>query len=156
MAKTYKCASKHCTHEFIINNGDEYMKIGNRYYHLDCGHEKLVVDDIIAIFVEQINSNISIPILRNVINTLVHKQNYEIDYVFYAIKYAVAHPEFKLTYPQGLYRVVKDVNILNTWKEKVSKEMLKTETFDISAIKNNEKSFTYTKPKEKTIGSMFG
>lgn len=114
----YTCGWSNCRCGKIIRENDEKVKISTRYYHKQCAHEKETINEIIVLFCEQINSNIQTQVLRSVINTLIYKKNYDVDYVMSALRYAVGHPEMKLTYPQGLYRICQDQKVKESWNKK--------------------------------------
>lgn len=113
---TFKCAWTHCNCGFHIYENQPKIKIGKRWYHEECAKEKTLIEDIVTKFIEQINPA-EIPVLRKVINGIVFdEQNPRpAEYVMYALDYAIAHPEMKLMYPQGLYRICNDLEVQRTW-----------------------------------------
>lgn len=153
MDKTYKCGWSHCKHDSIITQDQNFLKEKTRYYHVDCLEQKQTIEDIITIFLEQINPDIVISTLRSIVNTMVFKQGEDEKYILFAIQYAVRHPEMKLTYPQGLYRIVKDKNVRESWKKMMAKKEYKDEKVELN---NKEHTFVYKQPKEKTIADLFG
>lgn len=158
MEKEHKCGWTHCPYNKIIKPNEDIKKIGNRYYHAFCSHQKETIEEIVTMFVEQVNGDIVFTTLRGVVNTLIFKQEYDCDYVLYSIRYAVNHPEMKLTYPQGLYRVVKDKSVSQSWAKLKADKSLKEEKEKQkdNPIEIEEHHFTYKPVKEKTVANLFG
>lgn len=116
-----KCGWTHCGQP--IYDGQEKVKIGKRWYHAECAHEKELINDTITKFIEQVNHT-DITVLRKIINDIIYNENKPAEYVMFALDYAIAHPEMKLTFPQGLYRICNDQNVLHTWcKQQADKKV---------------------------------
>lgn len=149
------CAYKNCLHETNkISDDEEYIKEKSTYYHLDCYDCRRKINEIITIFAEQVNSNIVFTVLRRVINTLVFKQNNDVNFVLYAIKYAVNHPEMKLTNPEGLYRICKDKNVVDSWNEIRCGKLLDGKKVEIKSVTPTSFELPVAK-KKKSISDLF-
>ena len=119
----FKCAWIHCGCGYQIYDNQPKTKIGKRWYHEECAKEKTLIEEIITKFIEQINQA-EIPVLRKVINDIIYNENRPAEYVMFALDYAIAHPEMKLTFPQGLYRICNDQIVLQTWcKQQADKQV---------------------------------
>lgn len=150
-----KCAWTHCKYNKNITDGQETVKIGNRNYHKECACEKDNINNCIALFTEQINGQIVMSQLRSVINNLIFKQGFESDYVVFAIQYAIDHPEYKLTYPQGLHRICKDQKIIGLWKTQKANSLLQGQKVVIEQIDETEKIKYNSTQKKKSVSDLF-
>lgn len=155
MDKEYKCAWKHCKFDNVIKEDESYEVIGGRRYHTECNCEREDINECITLFTEQVNSQIVITQLRSVINNLIFKQGFESEYVVFAIQYAINHPEYKLTYPQGLHRICKDQTIVNTWKTQKANSVLQGQKIVIDKIDKSEKIKYNTTQKKKSVSDFF-
>lgn len=124
MDKEYKCAWKHCKFDNVIKEDEDYEVINGRKYHRQCNCERENINQCITLFVEQVNDQIVMTQLRSVINNLIYNQGFESEYVVFSIQYAIEHPEYKLTYPQGLHRICKDQKIMDLWKNKQDQKII--------------------------------
>ena len=151
-----KCAYAHCKHENKeIIDGEEYVVAGRYKYHKDCNQEREKINEIITIFIEQVNPNIVVNILRRTINNLIN-DSFEVDYILFAVKYAVNHPEMKLTYPQGLYRICKDIDVLNGWQNLKVNQLLKDKKVEIkNELIRKEFAISDTIIKKKNVSDLF-
>lgn len=149
-----KCAWTHCKYNKNITDGQETVKIGNRNYHKECACEKENINNCITLFIEQINEQIVISKLRSIINTLIYKQGYSSEYVLYSIKYCINHPEVKLTYPEGLHRVCKDLNIQKLYKNMKATQQLQGQKVEIDNIEEHNFEHKVTN-KKKLISDLF-
>ena len=120
-----QCRFKHCLHSSTeIKKDDEYVKNGSTYYHKDCNELREALNDTVTLFMENVNNQVSVPELRKIINTLCFVDGMDIKYIKFAINYAVAHPECKLTYPAGLYRICRNLSIQAEWRAKRNKNWM--------------------------------
>lgn len=151
-----KCVYANCLHDTKeILEGEDFRKDKNKYYHLDCWNYKHKINEIITLFSEQVNPNVVFTVLRSVINNLIFKQKNEPGYVLYAIKYAINHPQMKLTYPQGLYRICKDNEVLESYKKLKADKILEGQKVKIDTIQYNNLELNNTK-KKKNVSDLFG
>lgn len=148
-----KCRYSHCKHSTTdISQNEDFVQHGNAYYHCDCDAERLLFNDIITVFMEQVNAQISVAALRKVINDIVFNCGMEAEYVMYALKYAISHPEIRLTYPGGMYRVCRDLKIQGLWKkEKVNKW---AKNIDMNNFKADNVVGTVTQKNTKKLGGF--
>ena len=152
-----KCGYTHCKHDSNIITG-EYKKSGNRYYHPDCYYEKENIQAITTLFLEQVNERTVISTLKAIVNNLIFKQGYQADYVLYAVQYAVSHPQIRLTYPQGLYRVCGDKEIRQSWDKLKAGEITKNEKVELTEEMqlSDTSDVLYSTPKTvKSVSDMF-
>lgn len=151
-----KCAYSNCLHESKdILDGEDFKKENKKYYHTDCWNYKNKINEVITLFTEQVNSNIVFTVLRSIVNNLVFIQKYEPEYILYAIKYAVDHPQMKLTYPPGLYRICKDVDVSESYKKLKANMILEGQTVKIDEVQYSNFELNNTK-KKKSVSDLFG
>lgn len=146
-----QCRFKHCLHSSTeIKNGDDFVKNGSWYYHKDCNDLRLALNDTATLFMEQVNNQVSIAELRKVINTLCFVDGMDIRYIQFAIEFAVAHPEYRLTYPAGLYRICRNLGIQGEWiktKNKKWFESIKKKEFVADDIRPSDSAKQKTKQR---------
>ena len=150
-----KCAWSHCRHNNIISENEQYVKKSSKYYHFACDCERENINKSIILFTENVNDQVVMSQLRGIINNLIFKQGFEAEYVVFAIKYAIEHPELKLMYPQGLHRICKDQNILNLWKKKQADDMLRGQSINLQEIEEHKIEYNFTK-KKRSVSDLFG
>jgi len=156
MGKTYKCGWSHCKMDNIIQEEDDFVVVGGKRYHKQCNCERENINKSITLFTEQVNDQIVMSQLRSVINNLIFKQGFESDYVVFAIQYAIDHPEYKLTYPQGLHRICKDQEIIGLWKTQKANSLLQGQKVVIDEIDKTEKIKYNSTQKERSVSALFG
>ena len=151
----HKCFWKHCSYGGYITDVNDEVTVGKHYYHKACANERQIIDDIITKFIEQVNPA-EIPVLRRVVNEIVFSDTKPVpaEYVMFALDYAITHPEVKLMYPQGLYRVCNSIDVLNAWKEHLNKQFMKT-VDESKFVAEEVETTTLNKPKSsKGFGSI--
>ena len=63
----------------------EAVKMQNKYYHNDCIKTKQEIKEIRDIYYEYVSDTDSFPVVSKVINDLIFKENYEINYVKFIV-----------------------------------------------------------------------
>lgn len=121
----YKCGWSHCEKVYIYDT-DEKTKVGKRWYHAECAKERETIQDIITKFIEYVDENVDVIMLRKIVNELIFTNNYPAEYVMFALDYALQNPFIHLNYPGGLYKLCRSSDIMKAWKEHQDKEFMKT------------------------------
>ena len=85
-----------------------------------------MVDKIIETWIEKINASVSRNALKRIINTLVHDNGYEEQYILYLVLRGAS--EGWLHYPPGLYKVVGEKRFLNDFENKKAEQKIKNIT----------------------------
>ena len=143
-----KCRFAHCRHKTTeIKDCDQYDKVGQMYYHSDCNQERIKLNNIVTTFLEQVNSQVSVVQLRGIINKLCYKDNLGVDYVEFALHYAIAHPEYRLTYPAGMTRICQSLTIQSEWKK--AQDAMYARTISQDAFVADDVKGVATKQKDK-------
>lgn len=155
MGKTYKCAWLHCRMDNIIQEDDDFVVVGGKRYHKQCNCERENINKSIVLFTEQVNDQIVMSQLRSVINNLIYKQGFDSEYVVFAIQYAINHPEYKLTYPQGLHRICKDQTIIDIWRTQMANKLLQGQKVTIDEMDEHKVEYSATQ-KKKSVSDLFG
>ena len=145
--KTYQCAYTHCKHNTKeINPKDEgIISSGSRYWHKDCLDESLAIRDIIAIFYEEVNSDVIMSQLRRVVNNLVYDKGNDAEFIKFGLRYYLDH-KIPINYPQGLYYVAQCKEVQDEWLKLKNKEKIKDYKFEVK--ESEGKKFEY-KPSKK-------
>ena len=139
MKKKMKCKYTHCRHESTeIKPGEAFDKIGRCYYHPDCNRERTKLSGIVSRFLEEVNSRVSVPELRKIITSLVYDEGYEAEYVEFALGYALEHPEYRLTYPPGMYRVCRSRDVAAAWQKKQDGDFIRNVGSDAFVAEEKE------------------
>lgn len=128
-----KCGWTHCSCGGYIYDNQPKIRVGKKWYHEECAKDRELIQDIITKFIEQVN-DAQIPVLRKIVNDIIYNEIKPAEYVMFALDYAIAHPEMKLTYPQGLYRICNAHDVLKAWTHKVAKEKVGSHKIDINEV----------------------
>ena len=135
------CRFKYCKHNTQeIKENEPFDKVGRCYYHSDCNQTRIQMNNIATRFMECINDKVSISELKAIVKKLCIDEGYGAEYVSFALEYAILHPECKLTYPAGMYRMCRNLNVVREWDKKQVKEAKMT--FDVTDD-NKESTFTF-------------
>ena len=112
-----KCRYSHCKHEGVPVNKEDGVCVGKSYYHIDCYQEKELLREIERYYIENFDSNPIMGALRKVINTIVFSQGKTPEFLMFALRYAKSN-RIPLTHEAGIYYVVRDKEIINSWNKK--------------------------------------
>ena len=152
----FKCGWTHCEWGGHISNNQEKVKVGKRWYHKECACERDCINDIITTFQENINENADIKVLRSVINNLIYDECKPAEYVLFSVRHAIAHPEFKLTFPQGIYRVCNHPDVLHAWQVQQNKKFMATVDQSKFVADNVAPTSVINKQKKTGFGTILG
>lgn len=141
--KTVKCRSSHCLHENkeLLREDAVNPKKGC-FYHPDCYQTQEEIKEIIDIFVKQINPNVVFSQLRHVINVIVYDRGIGSELLLFGIKYYIKN-KISLNYPQGLYYVVQNKKMIESYKRS-KKKVCSTK---VEITEQEEQSFTHISAK---------
>jgi hypothetical protein len=115
------CGYSHCLHKGEEVNKEDGVKIGTRYYHMDCARQRNEKEEVRKIYLEEVNPTEVMKLLNSVINNIVHVKNVESSLLLYALKYAVSN-KFKINNPYGLHYLVGNKKIKESY---VNREPIK-------------------------------
>lgn len=150
-SKTYKCAFRHCSHESCEVLQDEAVKLGNRYFHVDCANTYRNINEIKVLYNEKVSNTVVMPQLTSVINNIIFKKHVDSEYLLFALKSAISTKK-KINYPQGLHYIIDDFRIKNAWEKKQLQSIGKVK-FEVKS--NNEPMFRVNEPKKKGLDNLF-
>ncbi|GEM_PF-557627 len=154
--KIYKCRYNHCKHETKDVLASEAVKDGNRYFHKDCYKTKEEINKIIELFAEYINPNVVFAVLRKVVNNIVFNRGVDSGLLLFGLNYYIAN-KITLNYPQGLYYVIQNKNVIKGYKEKKNKEYLIEQKKNLQKAEDDTEmvsSFTYKPNKQKSFADI--
>ena len=151
---TVKCRHNKCKHNSREVDKAEAVKVGNMYYHEDCFRDKENRKEIVGLFSKYVNPNVIFSQLQTVIKTIVDDRGNSSDFLLFGLKYYIEH-KIPLNYPQGLYYVIQNKQMIEAYKKMNEKKVLAKENFDI-AENNNEVEFSYKPTKAKGFGDILG
>lgn len=154
--KVYKCRYNHCLHETQSVVASEAIKDGNRYFHKDCYKTKKDIDTVVNLFKEKVNPNVVFSVLRGVVNNIVFKKGVESGLLLFGLNYYISN-KINLNYPQGLYYVIQNRNVIKGYTEKKNREYLIQQKKKAKNMENNEEiesSFTYKPSKQKSFADI--
>ena len=126
MAKTefVKCRYKHCDKlhsDTSLNKEEAVLGDNGFYYHPDCYHTKVTIEEIRDLFIGYIDPTLTgkqIAMLIKVINDIVFKKNVDVDYLKYCLGYYILHKPGVLKHPGGLHYIINQDEIKNEWKKR--------------------------------------
>ena len=151
--RSLKCGWSHCNCGTFIYDDQPKIKIGKRWYHEECAEEKTLIEDIVAKFLEQVNPA-EIPVLRRVINDIIFNEIKPAQYVMFALDYAIAHPQMKLTYPAGLYRICNDLEVQKAWCKQQADKAIGSHKIEITRLERPTTQINKTSPK-RAVSDLF-
>ena len=151
---TVKCKYSKCKHESKDIEKTEAVKSGSAYYHTDCLKDKENRKEIVELFTKHINSNVVFSQLQTVIRTIIDDRGNNSDFLLFGLKYYIEH-KIPLNYPQGLYYVIQNKEMIAEYKKMKSKEIIAKENF---VINDNigEVEFSYKPTKVKGFADILG
>lgn len=144
-----KCRYKYCKHNKEITDS-EAIKDGNAYYHPDCLHEKKTIKKIIDAYIEYVDPHPVFSQLRKTIDTIVHINNTDVDFLLYAV--IKLGKEQKLKHIPGLYYLSKNENLLKEWKKINAADKIANDNYIIT---DTVKTYKYNQKKKKTVTDLF-
>jgi len=152
-----KCRYSHCLHSdtAIDIEKDEFEKEGNSYYHKDCYQTKCDIQYIKTLWHDHIDSLVVYAQLTNILNRLIFKDHVSSDYVVFAIKYCIDHPDScKLQHPPGIKYVLGNQKIKDAYAKSKTKAISKA-TFTAKQDDDSEPKFSVHK-KPSGFSSILG
>lgn len=151
---TVKCKYGKCKHESKEIEKSEAVKVGNAYYHADCLKDKENRKEIIDLFVNHINPNVVYAQLQAVVRTIVDDRGNTSDLLLFGLKYYIEH-KIPLNYPQGLYYVIQNKEVIAEYKKIKAKEIMVKENF-VTPESSNEVEFSYKPTKQRGFSDILG
>jgi hypothetical protein len=141
---TVTCKYSSCLHDSKELNREDAVKSGNSYYHSDCYKTKEDIKTIIDLFKNHINPNPVYSQLQSVIKNIVFTKGLGSDFLLFGLQYYIEH-KIPLNYPQGLYYVIQNKNVIDAYNKSKLKDIkknieIKEETnseFQHIPVKNN-------------------
>lgn len=143
MRNIVKCKYSKCLHDTRELDKDDAVKVGSTYYHEDCLRTKEDIKQIIALFQQKVNANPVYSQLQSVINNIVFTKGLGSGLLLFGLKYYIDN-KIPLNYPQGLYYVVQNKEMINAFHKNTVKNMGK---IDIKNEDNNVFAHVPTKVK---------
>ena len=151
---TVKCRYGKCKHESKDIEKSEAVKSGNSYYHADCLKDKENRKEIIDLFSKHINSNVIYSQLQTVIKNIVDDRGNDSAFLLFGLKYYINH-KIPLNYPQGLYYVIQNKDVIAEYNKMKEKKVIAKENFVISE-NVDEVEFSYKPTKTKGFADILG
>ena len=145
MNETVECKYSKCLHDEKTLLKEEAIKSGNRYYHANCYKNKEDIKQIVDLFKKNINSNPVYSQLQNVINNIVFTRGLGSDLLLFGLKFYIEN-KIPLNYPQGLYYVIQNKEMIKAYNKNKVKNMGK---FIEIESEDNGVSFNYAPTKTK-------
>jgi hypothetical protein len=159
MAKTYKCAFKHCKYSPCEIPQGEAVKMGTRYMHMECAKTSVYIQKTKDLYYRKISKTVVMSQLMNVINNIVINKDVDAEYLYFALYYAILN-KINIRSPYGLHYIVDNNRIKNEWKiyksKKIAMEIEKSSSKGERPA-DNMTAFTYSaKPANTGFGTIFG
>lgn len=145
------CRFKNCIYDDKKLDKSEAIKVGNNYYHKECNEIKENIRLIVDLFTKHINSNVIYSVLMRVINEIVFTKKIDSKFLLFGLKYYIQN-KVPLNYPQGLYYVIQNKDVKNTYNKYLAKQQIKENKVVI--IENNETDFNFKPTKTKGFGDI--
>lgn len=136
-----KCKYARCLHSSKILPRLEALKSGSAYYHPDCYKTKEEIKQIIDLFKNHINPNPVYSQLNSVITNIVFTKKLGSELLLFGLRYYI-DKKLSLNYPQGLYYVIQNKEMLRAYSDFKAKSFGKVEV-----LENNNESFEHKEIK---------
>lgn len=146
MSNTVKCRYKNCIHDNKEIDKSEAIQVNKSYYHKDCYETKEDISKIIDLFTKHINSNVIYNVLVRVINDIIFNKHNESKFLLYGLQYYIAK-KIPLNYPQGLYYVIQNKDVINNYNKYKAQQLIKDEKLVLNQTKEVEFEFKPIKTK---------
>lgn len=150
MKKTVKCRYQHCLHETKDIPKEEAVGNGGFYYHADCYKEKQNKNKIVRIFIDNVNPEVSVPMLRRVINNIIHDKGISSEFLLFGLEYYINH-KIGIKYPAGLYYVIENQDVKSIYKRIYGK---KEKGYEFNIEHDTDDGFVYQQQKKRTIDNF--
>lgn len=126
-------------------------------YHPQCNQTKNDIKEIAEIFKEKINHNVIYSQLYNVINNIIFNKCNTSGFLKFGLNYYINH-KIPLNYPQGLYYVIQNKDVINAWNKIQANEIKQKmkEEISNSTTEDNVQTFGYKPKKSKSITDLLG
>lgn len=150
--KIFKCRLSKCLHPDEPLLESIAVKDGNAYYHPDCLRTKNDIKEIIDVFTKRANPNVVYGVLGHVINEIVYNRKFDSSKLLWGINWVLDHG-WNLRYPQGLYRVIQDVE----WQEEYDKLLRRSQPkykVEITDDEMDAPTFEYVPEKQKSFADI--
>lgn len=152
MSDIVKCRYKNCIHDNKELDKLEAVKIGNSYYHKECNEIKEDIKSIVDLFTKHINSNVVYNVLLKVINEIIFTKKIDSKFLLFGLKYYIQN-KIPLNYPQGLYYVIQNKDVKNTYNKYLAKQQIK-ENKTVLTNESSETEFNFKPTKTKGFGDI--
>lgn len=144
-----KCRYSNCLHESRELNKEEAVKSNCFYYHSDCFKTKEDIKKIISLFRTHINPNPVYAQLQTVIKNIVFSRGLGSDFLLFGLEYYIEH-KISLNYPQGLYYVVQNKNVIDAYRKARVKDIKKS----IEITEETSSEFTHVPVKNNGFADI--
>ena len=146
---TVICKYSGCQHDNKEIDRDSAVKSGNAYYHPDCFQTKEDIKKIIDLFQKHINPNPIYSTLQSVIKNIVFTKGMGSEFLLFGLEYYISH-NIPLNYPQGLYYVVQNKQVLDAYNKSKIKNMNKK----IEIKEESDSEFTHIPIRNKSFADI--
>ncbi len=130
-----------------IEPGKEVEVSKGRYMHSECARYNATIKEIVRLYSESIDRTVVFSELQNVINKIVFDKKVDPDFLLFAIKKAILN-KTKIRAPYGLYYLVNDKDMIDTWKRKKVQKIIKSVPLAEPKVPQD---FKYTPASPKTL-----
>lgn len=144
------CRYRNCLHENRVLGQDEGVMCGNLYYHTDCLKTKEEIKEIIVLFTERINPNPIYAQLQRVIDNIVFNKGIGSEFLLFGLRYYIDN-KIPLNYPQGLYYVIQNKNMSESYNKRKS-TMMKSK---IEIREEKKSTFVHIPIKHNDVSDIF-
>ena len=135
---TVTCKYSGCLHPEKTLDKEQAIKSGNSYYHPDCFQTK-----------EDIKPNPLYSTLQSVIKNIVFTKGLGSDFLLFGLQYYIDH-KIPLNYPQGLYYVIQNKQVLDAYNKSKVKNMKN----NIEIKEDSGSEFTHVPIQNKSFADI--
>ena len=111
-----ECKYTHCNHNTReIKDGEEFVKIGQWYYHKDCNNDRVCINQIIDVWKRSVDPHPIMGEIRRAINNIIKNYNIRPQQLLFQLIWCLNNG-WDIKHTNGIYYVVKCDDALAAYK----------------------------------------
>jgi len=146
------CAYGKCKETYELTK-ENAIQIKKRYYHTECHRKTIGKASIRDLYINRVSKTVVVAMLVKVINSIIDDKNISVEYLYFALRYAINHG-YKINFPMALHYLIDDDKIRVSY-EKFQLKNKNKENSTAPIEEPKEVSFTI-ETVQKNTWNLFG
>jgi hypothetical protein len=114
-----KCAYTSCKETYDLTKENAVRK-GNKYYHSECSKKMNGKTAIRELYISRVSDTVVASQLNKVIQSIVDVKNISVEYLYFALRYAINHG-FAIKSPMGMHYIIDNADIKKSYAKFLAK-----------------------------------